>query len=118
MHDDIEIEGRDPARRKARDNARQRKLACNDSDKAARRHIRQIKAQANRKLRRLDKAALAAADDDTAGTRLGLKTRARSWGSSNAAAHRAARTDERAFLDTTPVTGCHGRQRGALRHID
>jgi hypothetical protein len=111
-------EPRDPAAEKARDNARQRKLASNDSDKAARKHIRRTKAQANRKLRRLDKAALAQADEDAAGTRVELKTRARAWGSHNAANQRARRDEERAFLDQTPVTGLRGRLRWSLRHTD
>ena len=58
---------RDPEADKARDLARQRKIASNSSDKAARKHAPRIKAEANRKLRRDDKAALRT-DPDAAAT--------------------------------------------------
>lgn len=103
---------RDPQADKARDLARQRKIASNSSDKAARKHAPRIKADANRKLRRDDKAALRADPDDAVPAPEGLKARSRHWGSHNAADQRERRQDERAFLDATPVgDGPRGRRR-------
>lgn len=107
---------RDPEADKARDLARQRKIAANSSDKAARKHAPRIKAEANRKLRRDDKAALRADPDDAASTPEGLRARARHWGSHNAADQRERRQEERAFLDATPVgDGPRGRLRAPGR---
>ncbi len=103
---------RDPARDKARDTARQRKIAANSSDKAARKHAPRIKAGANRKLRRDDKAALRLEPDEAAPAPEGLKARARHWGSDNAAGRREGRAAERALLDAVPVgEGPRGRIR-------
>ncbi|MCW1933334.1 hypothetical protein [Pararhodobacter zhoushanensis] len=109
---------RDPAREKAKTNARQRKICSNSSDKASRKNAPRIKAAGNRSLRRLDKAALALAPEDAALQPEGLKTRPRPWGTDNAAVRRADRADERAWLDATPIGEGErpGRRRASLRH--
>lgn len=106
---------RDPQRKKARDAVRQRKIASNSSDKAARRHAPAIKAAANRKARRLDRQQISDADDlemlsdqDIAAYH---RVKPRHWGSTNAAKRRAWRTAERAFLDKTPASLISGRRR-------
>ncbi len=84
--------GFDPHKRKAKDNARQRKIASNNSDKAARRHAPKIKAMTNRRARRLDRQSLSVDMDDSADQmKCVLIQRHRHWGSSNAAEHRAQR---------------------------
>lgn len=102
-----------PQDRKARDNARQRKIATNGSDKASRKTAPRIKARANRKVRvGLDAAlshdpmAVTAAD-----ARCEQITRDRHWGSALAADHRAAMTEERAWLDANAPEGRKGRGR-------
>lgn len=107
---------RDPEADKSRDLARQRKIASNSSDKAARKHAPRIKAEANRKVRRDDKAALRVDPEDAALAPEGMKARARHWGTHNAADQRERRSEERAFLDATPVgEGPSGRLRAQGR---
>lgn len=109
---------RDPRKDKDRDLARQRKIASNASDKAARRNVPLHKAMANRGIRRTDRAdlrAAALADPETDTIALSLAdrhgTKWKSWGSDNAAEHREARDAERAFLDATAGDGPQGRRR-------
>jgi hypothetical protein len=94
---------RDPEQDKARDLARQRKIASESSDKSSRRNVPLRKAMANREIRRTDKADLkvAALADPQADTivpdladRHGMKWK--SWGSENAAAHRARQAESQA----------------------
>ncbi|MFK7753143.1 MAG: hypothetical protein AB8B51_11405 [Sedimentitalea sp.] len=86
---------RDPRRKKARDLARQRKIACNGSDKAARKHAPLIKALANRRIRRIDAAQLDADTQDNADQMaLQHRRKAKHWGSDNAAQKRAAQRDK------------------------
>lgn len=91
MADRDDTAPRDPAAKKARDNARQRKIATNSSDKASRRNAPRIKAAANRKIRRADKQAIdpeleASADQ----INLEHQRKLKHWGSDNAAEHREA----------------------------
>lgn len=112
---------RDPQAEKARDRQRQRKIAANSSDKAARKHAPRIKAMGNRQTRRLDKQALALAPEEAAERPEGLKTRPRHWGTENAAERRAERDRERAWLDANPVEDRQGRGRAQFkpwRHED
>jgi hypothetical protein len=94
---DTPSSNRDPRAKKARDNARQRKIAANSSDKAARRHARTIKAGANRSIRRADKQVLAQAEDgfeDSADQiNAAHKSKPQHWGTDNAAKRRAAHAD-------------------------
>ena len=109
---------RDPRADKDRDLARQRKIAANGSDKAARRTVPQRKAMANREIRRTDRADLrtAALTDpgaDTIAPDLAAEhgRKWKSWGSTRAADHREARTAERAYLDATAGDDPAGRRR-------
>lgn len=102
-----------PEDRKARDKARQRKIASNGSDKASRKTAPRIKARDNRKVRRgldadlrHDPLAVTEADAKSA-----LITRDRHWGSTLAADHRAAMAEERAWLDANAPEGRKGRGR-------
>jgi hypothetical protein len=86
---------RDPRKDKDRDLARQRKIASNGSDKAARRNVPLRKAMANREIRRTDKTdlrsiAVADPEADTIAPDLSDRhgTKWKSWGSSKAADHR------------------------------
>lgn len=86
---------RDPRAKKARDLARQRKIASNSSDKAARRNAPKIKAMANRAARRSARADLDAETDESADcARLHHRAKPAHWGSVNAAAHRAGRAGD------------------------
>lgn len=88
---------RDPAAEKARDLGRQRKIAANSSDKAARRHARTIKAMENRKIRRNDRQMLDETLEDSADQLSAEHARKhRHWGTENAAERRAAQSDRRA----------------------
>lgn len=109
---------RDPRKDKDRDLARQRKIASNSSDKAARRNVPLHKAVANREIRRTDKADLrtaATADPEADTIALTLAdrhgTKWKSWGSIPAADHREDRAAERAHLDATAGDGPQGRLR-------
>ena len=89
---------RDPEASKARDLRRQRKIANNGSDKAARKAAPQIKAMANRQIRRTDRAALATLVDLPEGEERippdlaqAHRDKPRHWGSTNAAEHRENR---------------------------
>lgn len=106
---------RDPQAEKARDLKRQRKIAANSSDKAARKHAPRIKALGNRQTRRLDKQVLARTPEDAAERPEGLKIRPRHWGTDNAAERRAERDRERAWLDANPVEERRGRGRAQHR---
>ncbi|MCA2010684.1 hypothetical protein LCM17_04245 [Cereibacter sphaeroides] len=106
---------RDPQADKARDLKRQRKIASNSSDKAARKNAPRIKAMGHRQVRRLDKEALARAPEEAADRPEALKTRYQHWGTENAAERRAERDAERAWLDATPVEEVRGRHRAQKR---
>ena len=106
---------RDPKAEKERDRKRQRKIAANSSDKAARKNAPRIKAMANRQVRRADRQALADQPDDAASQPEGLQTRPRHWGTENAAERRAERQAERAWLDDNPVEDRKGRGRAQHR---
>ncbi|MBM2577874.1 hypothetical protein JQC91_16320 [Jannaschia sp. Os4] len=92
---------RDPSAEKARDLGRQRKIASNGSDKAARRNAPRIKAMGHRTVRRADKLAVGtdyegSADDRTATDR----RRVTHWGSDLAADRRAAQAErQRAYRE-------------------
>ena len=113
---------RDPEKDKARDLARQRKIANNGSDKAARRNVPLRKAMANRKIRRTDKAELhsaAIADPEaeaitpTLADQHGRKWK--SWGSDNAAEHRARAAEAQAvFRESGGRRAVHEAQRKAF----
>ncbi len=107
--------GFDPARRKAKDNARQRKIAANSSDKAARKHARKLKAMENRRIRRIGKVGLAERPEEYADAlRPSHRHKDRHWGTENAAKRRAQRTEERALLDETAGQPPSGRSRVSL----
>ncbi len=98
--------GCDPERDKARDLKRQRKIACDSSDKAGRRNIPRLNALGNRKIRRADRADLAsiALINPNAETILPdlaaeHSRKWKSWGSDLAASHRVQRAAECAYLD-------------------
>jgi hypothetical protein len=98
--------GRDPEAEKAKDDARQRKIASNGSDKAARRHAPRIKAEANRVARRkarvpVDAAAEGGFDDGAQAAADLHRAKDRHWGSANAAERRAQRAEEGQVLDAT-----------------
>lgn len=105
----------DPKQRKARDNARLRKIACNSSDKAARKAAPLRKAKANRKIRRQDKAYLSREniehEENADMLCLQHKTKPQNWGSYNAAEHRAERDWENKVLRKTAHLGRKGRGR-------
>ena len=103
----------DPATRKKRDNARQRKIVANSSDKSFRKGAPLIKAMANRKVRRTAKPDPKAEPDmfDLGDVRSALRTRDRHWGTENASSRRAGRDEERAWLQSHPPTGRPGRSR-------
>ena len=89
---------RDPAAEKQRDLGRQRKIASNGSDKAARRHARTIKAMANRHIRRKDKQTLDAEFDESADQiNLDHAHKPRHWGTDNAAERRAQNSDRQDY---------------------
>ncbi len=107
---------RDPRRKKALDNANQRKIASNSSDKASRKNAPRIKAMSSRHVRRREKSALSQAMNDFEqidGQSIAMahKVKPRHWGSDNAAELRAHRCAEREFLDQTPISGRKGRGR-------
>jgi len=82
-------ETRDPRAKKAKDLSRQRKIATNSSDKAARKNAPLRKAMANRAIRRVDKHGLDADHDASADhLRLAHARKWRSWGSELAADRR------------------------------
>ncbi|MFK7937814.1 MAG: hypothetical protein AB8B82_00425 [Roseovarius sp.] len=90
---------RDPAAEKARDLKRQRKIAANSSDKAARRHARTIKAMENRKIRRGDRQALDETLEDSADQlNIDHMRKHRHWGSDNAAERRDGQADRQAHF--------------------
>jgi hypothetical protein len=98
-------QGRDPLAEKKKDLARQRKIASNASDKAARRHAPLIKATANRGARRASKVPVVLAESDYSESAQAAvvhhRTKGKNWGSINAAEHRALRTEENGVLDET-----------------
>lgn len=88
---------RDPQARKRRDLARQRKIASNSSDKAARRHARTIKAMENRKIRRNDKQDLTPDLEDAAEQlKHQHRIKNRHWGTDHAATRREANREAQA----------------------
>ena len=96
-------EPRDPRKDKDRDLARQRRIASNGSDKAARRNVPLRKAMANREIRRTDKAELKTITRDeeeadaiapSLAERHGTKWQ--SWGSAPAAEHRTRQAEAHA----------------------
>lgn len=95
-----------------------RKIASNSSDKAARRNVPLRKAMANRKLRRLDKQALAQ-DAEQADAVRDAETRKKwqSWGSDALEPRLAARAAEREFLDTTSKADRASGRRGAQEMV-
>ncbi|MFQ6553333.1 hypothetical protein AAD018_013430 [Aestuariibius insulae] len=109
--------GLDPAKRKEKDDARQRKIMANSSDKAARKHARTIKAIENRRVRRTGKVDLTLAEyseENADALRLSHRCKDRHWGTKNAATHRAHRSEERALLDETAGQTPSGRRRASL----
>ena len=111
---------RDPQTKKAKDNARQRKIAGNSSDKASRKNAPRIKAMANRSVRRADKIKIAVSgeqlEENADALRVEHRFKDRHWGTHNAAEQRSLRDEERALLDATADHPVKGRQR--TRHIE
>ena len=111
---------RDPAERKARDTARQRKVVSGHSDKGARAARPKIRASENRKVRHADKIAVRTQDPETVGGMhdAALKKRLKIHPTANAAKRRTLRSKERAFLDETAGQTPKGRRRAASFRLD
>ena len=111
---------RDPQAKKAKDKARQRKIASNSSDKASRKNAPRIKAMANRSVRRADKIKIAMSGDqleeNADSLRLDHRFKDRHWGTHNAAEQRDLRDKERSLLDATADHPVRGRQR--IRYVE
>lgn len=112
----------DPASEKAKDNARQRKIVSNSSDKASRRNAPLIKIRANRKIRRADHVLLGSMTSDNEEEAQAIapqhKVKARTWGSMNAAKRRAERREEINALNETAGQLPKGRRRWQLLKLN
>jgi hypothetical protein len=115
------IDGFDPVKAKARDNARQRKIVSNSSDKASRKNAPLIKARTHRVVRRIDREALVNADAEAVppadAERVKDRAKHQLWGSFNAAERREWRAAERMLLDKTAGTGPKGRRRSSEQNL-